>query len=536
MRNTCLVLLLGIMLCFAGCTFQDKSLEQATPPKLVVFISIDQWHQDLLERYKDHYTGGFKAIWQQSRFYRNAFHDHAATLTGPGHSVLLTGAFPNKTGITGNYFYDHESQQVTYCVADPEQHVIGVDGVLEGRSGVSPVNLLTPTVGDLLKARYPQSKVYSVSGKDRSGILMAGRKADGVFWYDKSIGQLVTSSFYAQKLPGFIQNFNQQHPIQQYAPDTWRRLKPASFYDRLARKDLFDGERLIDNKNFPYRLKSGADTRSFHSMVSRTPFADRYILEASQYIINSQQLGQDETPDLISIGLSATDYIGHTWGPYSQEALDHMLRLDRYLGDFFDSIKQQFGDDVVIALSADHGVQPLPEYLVQQGRDSKRIPKQRVIDDVMAIADKLQQEFGHDKPLIELKAGHYFLFNDGVSMKQRRRLAKEIEQLDYIQQVVLADALSQSEDNNSRYVQRVFYKPRAQDMYLLFKPYYLVNRSLGTTHGSVHQYDQQVPIAFIGKSFQPTLVEDKVSTTDIAPTLAKALQLNYQGFDGKALP
>lgn len=542
------VLWAGVLL-VAGCasstdkmTNDDKNISAASlseKPKLVVFISIDQWHRDLLERYKEHYTGGFKSIWDDGRLYTNAHHDHEATLTGPGHSVLLTGVYPNKTGITGNNFYDRTRSEKMYCVADLNSQVLGMSGALEDEEGVSPRNLLVPTLGDLLKSHNPQSKVFSVSGKDRSGILMAGKKADGVFWYDKGIGQLVTSSFYTDKLPSFIESFNRTHPIQRYNPGAWRRSKPESFYLEHSRQDLFPGEYLKDNKNFPYQLApKTADDTSFYSAVSRTPFADQYILDASRYIIDSQSLGEDSSPDLLSIGLSATDYVGHSWGPYSQEALDHMLRLDGFLGQFFDDLKDRFGVDVVIALSADHGVQPLPEYLAQQGKDAKRINKQQLFDDIERIAVNLEEKLQLQDPIIELKADSYPFFNPTLTLKQKQRFAKDVEQLDYVSQVVLADDLDSASNDksmNTKYVKRAYYSSRSPDFSLIFKPNYLVSRSLGTTHGSVYSYDQQVPIVFIGEAFKAEKVNEKVSTVDIAPTLAKLLGISYDGFDGRAL-
>lgn len=544
MRTFAILCLLFSSSLLISCTASKRSEISAEKPKLVVFISIDQWHSDLLKRYKEHYTGGFKTIWDDSRLYTNAYHDHAATLTGPGHSVLLTGVYPSKTGITGNYFYDRSQNEEMYCVADSKSQVLGMNGALDDEEGVSPRNLLVPTLGDLLKSQSPESKVFSVSGKDRSGILMAGRKADGVFWYDKGIGQLVTSSFYTDKLPTFIETFNRTHPIQRYNPGAWRRSKPESFYLEHSRQDLFPGEYLKENKNFPYQLApQTADDTSFYSAVSRTPFADQYILDASRYIIDSQSLGKDSTPDLISIGLSATDYVGHSWGPYSQEALDHMLRLDGFLGQFLGDLKQRFGDDVVIALSADHGVQPLPEYLAQQGKYAKRIDKQQLFEDIGRIAISLEKEFQLQDPIIELKADSYPFFNQTLTLEQKKRFAKDVEQLDYVSQVVLADDLDGSSNDGSsndtsmnvEYVERAYYPSRSPDFSLIFKENYLVSRSLGTTHGSVYDYDQQVPIAFIGKLFESGQVDDRVSTVDIAPTLAKLLGIRYDGFDGHAL-
>ncbi len=531
------------LLFFPGCSSERASHHQASQsaetdrkPKLVVFISIDQWHRDLLERYQEHYTGGFKTIWQESRFYTDAYHDHSATLTGPGHSVLLTGAYPKKTGITGNYFYDREAEEEKYCVVDSHTHVIGSDGVIK-KAGVSPRNLLVPTLGDLLKEASPQSKVFSVSGKDRSAILMAGKKADGVYWYDKSSGELVTSNYYEEELSDFIQFYNLNSPVIQFIPNAWRRSKPEAFYLDNARQDLFAGEHLIDNKNFPYQLapQSTGDT-SYRSRVSRTPFADQYILSAAQHILNTQELGMNDSPDLLSVGLSATDYIGHTWGPYSQEALDHMLRLDQFLGTFIDTLQQRFGDDVVIALSADHGVLPLPEYLAQQGLDARRIPKTQVMDDMVAIESKLRQEFGIEEPLIELKEESYPFFNPALTLEQKRRFALEAEKLDYINRVIISDDLENSTDPVAGFVSKAHYQPRSRDFYLIFTENYLVSRSLGTTHGSVYQYDQHVPIVLMGAPYDAGHVSEKVSTTDIAPTLAKLLGIEFEGFDGTPLP
>ena len=518
--------------------------EKATSPidagmsaKLVVIIVIDQWSYNLFEQYQPYYQYGFKRLWEEGVVYTQALQDHAATYTGPGHSVIATGVYPNKTGIVGNEFYVHGLEREFYCVEDPSVDIIN-GGIKKNYAyGVSPIHLKAKTLGELLKQRYPASQSFSISGKDRSAVLMAGTDSDGVFWYDKKTGGFSSSTYYTKALPSFMKDFNQQQPINNYLNSEWLKSTQQLDYKKITREDSFIGE---DEKlDFPHPLKpkNGKANSWFYDKFRDTPFFDEYTLLAAKQLIDSQHLGENQTPDLLTLSLSATDYIGHNWGPYSQEMFDNLIRLDKNLGEFMEYLEQRVGkDQLLMVFTSDHGVAPLPEHQTQKGKEAKRVTLLELTYSVKRVLDELQKEWQLDEPVVAFKSGTYPFYHKDLTEEQKDSVLARLKEIDFIEEVVDYTRLDKMQNASLRQdFSRINYRGHVADLGFVFKEGYLVNLTSGTTHGSVHWYDKHVPIVFMGKAFSAQKHPQAVSTVDIAPTLARLLNINYQDFDGRDL-
>jgi len=355
-----------IALCL--CTQKTAGTEDQRP-RLAVVIVVDQMRADYLTRFASLYTGGLARLARSGTVFTNAYHNHAATETAVGHATISTGCYPARHGIVGNSWYDQELRKPVTAVGDSGCPVVGGSG----KGGASPHNLLRTTVGDWLKTFSPQSKVYSVALKDRSAILMGGRHPNGAYWYDRTTGDYVTSTYYEDTLSSTVRAFDDQRLIDSFRTQGWRHLLPDTAYS-LSHADSFVAESDGNHITFPHLFDSSVQPKEYYAAFYSTPFADQLTLKLAEKIANEFQLGRDSIPDLLWISCSAADAIGHIYGPDSQEAQDYYLRLDRYLDTFFTALDSAIGPDMyVVVLTADHGAMTMPEDLAAQGIRGGRI-------------------------------------------------------------------------------------------------------------------------------------------------------------------
>ena len=338
-------------------------------PKLVLVLSIDQMRVDYLSRFAPLYRGGLKRLTERGAVFNNARYRHASTETGPGHSVLLSGRHPSHSGIVANDWWDPYLKKLINVVDDPFHLPLGG----EGRSA-SPVNALSFTVGDVLKLGNVNSRVVGVSLKDRSAILMAGRRADAAYWYETAGGNFITSTYYAKEAPPWLTRWNRLRLPDTYAGKKWTRLlADEDVYEKYAGPDAIEGEWDRKDTVFPHAIRGNPPERLYYDDFRRTPFADEVTLSVALEAMNAHQLGQDEHTDIFAVGFSATDVIGHTYGPESHEIMDQLLRLDSVLEKLFQAIDDSVGlANTLVVLSADHGSLPLVENLRSQGIEARR--------------------------------------------------------------------------------------------------------------------------------------------------------------------
>lgn len=499
-----------------------------SPPKLVVLIVIDQLRYDYLTRFDDLFQGGFRRLLDEGAVFTNAKFRHGITLTSPGHASIATGRHPSQHGVTANYRYDPEHGKRVNAVFDPAEKAVGGQG-----SNSSPRILEAPTLADMLKTQRPGSIAVGVSLKDRSAILLAGKKADGAYWISADCGCLVTSTYYHDKAPRWLEAFNARKLADSYFGEVWKPfLEDRSLYEKYARADGFPSESDGREPSFPHRFRGSPPAPDFYEGVLDSALGDEIVLNASLAAINGWQLGDDDISDLLAISFAGVDRVGHVFGPFSQEAMDQMLRLDYVLGRLLDELDEQVGlDQTVIALTSDHGVMPLVEYLQQEGTNAVRFPKSVIPDAVdRAISEKypgagnIVAYFDPPHIIFDLKR----LAELGISRAEAENLGSQaILATGYVEKVYRHSDFAAKPASGEAFFtlyRNSFYAPRSQHLIVRLKQNHYIDGSQGSTgHGSPYDYDRHVPIVFFGKRIPKGRFEQPAGPEDVAPTLARIL-------------
>lgn len=508
---------LGLTLLAATCRAQ-----QPTRPTLVVFITVDQMRADYLDRFAAQYTGGLARLIRGAARFANGFQDHAITETAPGHATVLSGRFPRSTGILRN----------EEGVLDPQQPLVGGGG-----DPASPFRFRGSTLIDWMRSHDLRSRALSVSRKDRGAILPVGRAHQNVFWYAPRTGKMTTSTYYADTLPTWVRQFNRRAVPQSYAGKAWTPLLPASAYPE---RDDVTGEGGGHGATFPHLLQAGA---TLTDQFQYFPWMDAMTLDFGLRGLRELGLGKGPQTDLLAISLSTTDAIGHRFGPDSREIHDQMLRLDRYLGDFFDSLYAQVDSSrVVIALTADHGVAFMPEARLSPAQAARahvsvnatvRAIRQRLAE---GHQDRNAFTFGSgalevDRPVLRQagidpdSAVNAFI----VEARSTPGVARVDRVADLAEEDTVQDAIAR------RWVHMIPPDLPVQVVVTL-EPNHLWGREIHATHGSPYDYDAHVPIVFYGPPFQPGVYDDFARVVDMAPTLAQVIGVTpTQRLDGHVL-
>jgi predicted AlkP superfamily pyrophosphatase or phosphodiesterase len=484
-------------------------LSAAPAPKIVVAIVIDQFRYDYLLRFRADYHAGFARLLEKGAVFTDAHYLHAATVTAVGHSTFLTGATPSISGIVANEWFDRASGQTVTSVSDPATKLVGG---IASRNGSSPRRLLVSTVGDELKVRNPESKVVSVSIKDRSAILPGGHSADGAYWYDNDAASWVTSSYYHAELPDWAKKLNKENPQGRYLGAKWL---PFDAKDDTAK---------------PFcSMVAGTDVR-FCGSLEATPWGNELIEEFAERALDGENLGRHASTDLLTVSFSSNDYVGHAVGPDDPSVRDISIRTDRLLGKLFDAVERRVGaGNMLVVLSADHGVAPVPEV-----NEQRKMPGGRLnpAEYSKKIADALNKRFGEGKWFTS--SGGMLYFNRDLMRNQKldpaevERVAAEaaLEQ-PHIVRVYTRSQLASGEvqqDSISRAFTLGFFPQRSGDLFTLQEPYYLFDAS-GTTHGTPYDYDNHVPVIFLGPGIKAGSYRTRIAVNDIAPTLAEILKV-----------
>lgn len=527
---TCIVLI--VFLLAAGCIppgFAQAS--QSSRPRLVVLLVADQFSFDYLWRYKDKFgAGGFRFLLEHGANFTACRYQQATTHSANGHSIIATGAYPWATGVVANDWFDRRKRQPVTAVADDTFQLVGANG-----PGAGTKSMLGTTIGDQMKlASNGRCKVITVALKDRAALPLAGRLANAAYWWDMRTGAFVTSSQYGRELPGWVKTFNDQHYADRYFGKPWQRFLPENQYTASTRDD-YSWERPIpaDGRQFPHVITGGAagPGEQFYSVFAMTPWANQMVADFAREAVERENLGQRADPDFLAVSFSAGDYLGHAFGPYSQEVEDLVLRLDQTLASLFQYLDQKVGlDKCLIVLTSDHGIMPIPEFLKERGLDAGRIDP-KVFASLLDSA--LDSRLGADDWIQSFEPPNLYLNLDAIDRQKYRqpdvealaaKLARSVPGVGDVYTAVQFFLNQLPSGPLAEAVKKNYYWGRSGELVVLTKPNYIfISEPNGTTHGSPYGYDTHVPLILYGASIIGGCYGADASPADIAPTIAAVL-------------
>ena len=505
-------------------TAQSALRSPAVRPRLVVFFTVDQLRPDYLDRWARRLTGGLGRLSQRGAFFPNAYQDHAITETAPGHASTLSGRFPRSTGIVRNAVGVEDAQAPLLTSRDP---------------GASPYRFRGSVLIDWMRSRDPRSRALSISRKDRGAILPLGRAKQSVFWYATSTGEFTTSRYYGDTLPAWIRRVNARRVPQSLAGQQWTLLLSAREYPEPDSVPQESGGREFV---FPHVLAS--DPARAASDLPSTPWMDRVTLDAALEGLQALDLGRGPQTDLLAVSLSATDYVGHRYGPDSRDPHDNVLRFDRALGTFIDSLyRLRDSSTIVFALTADHGVTSFPELVAQRsGRaapprydvaaslrtlrgmlQSARVETDAVeLDGPVLIADRT----AFARARVDADA---FLSRFAAALRRQPGIARVDRVRDLAQRDTVRDAVSR------RWLHMLPSDAEVEYVVTPVQGAYPAGAQIAE-HGSPYDDDARVPLIFYGPGIRPGRIVERALVVDAAPTLARLIGVTpFERLDGHVL-
>ena len=512
-----------------------------TPPKLVVLIAVDQFRADYVQTYGHQWTSGLARLVNQGAYFPLAEYPYGGTATCAGHMTIASGQYPYATGIAGNTWYDREAKKVVTCTEDPSVTSVPFGGG-PGAERHSARYLNAPTFADELRAQAIRApRIVSISLKARSAIGMVGHPGPGtmVIW-EEDDGTWATSSAFAAKPWPEVDEYAKAHLVSAAYGQSWTRLMPATSY-LLAD----DGAGEPAQATFPHPLTSatGKPDNAFVTLWERSPMSDAYIGDLAMTLAEKLQLGQRTGTDVLAIGFSALDIVGHVFGPRSHEVQDVLARLDRLIGRLLAKLDASVGPGrYVVALSSDHGVALIPQQAAALGMDSGRFSvlpagefRQKLDAALVAALGEGAHVANVSMPQVYLTPGAYdrLMAKPGAA----RAVADALGTVKGVQSVYWANELTSADATDDPVLRayRLSYVPgRSGDLFVLPRPHWLT-QAAGTSHGTPYGYDQRVPVLFYGAGIRPGRYLGAASPADIAPTLAYLTGITLARTDGRVV-
>lgn len=492
----------------------------AARPKLIVVVMADQFRFDYLTRFRDQYQGGLARLMRSGAVFTNAYHEHFPTVTAVGHATILSGATPSLSGIIGNDWYDRTSGRQVSSVSDDTVKMLGGSSRSSSGGAASPRRLLVSTLGDELKMAGRASKVIGVALKDRSAILPAGHMADGAYWFDPSSGNFVSSTYYFERLPAWVEDFNRSRLADKYLGAQWTPVGGGALFKKLPAE-----------VGPPY-----------YNAVESSPYGNELVEAFAEAALRSEQLGRRNATDVLAIGFSSNDTVGHAFGPDSPEVRDISIQTDRVLDRLFAFLDKEVGmRHVVIVFSSDHGVAPVPEV-----NQSRRMPGGRLSSAAIAsaIQKRLEEAYGGGSWIVGRSGSSQYLNQALIAEKKlppgevEEAAADAVRRLPHVFRVYTRTQLARrgaGGDFVDRRVLNGFHHQRSPDVIMIQEPYYLFE-GRGTSHGTPFQYDAHVPVIFLGQGFRGGRYQQAIAVNDVAPTLAALLDVaRPSGSTGRVL-
>lgn len=537
-----------VTLCFNA----SAALATESKPNLVLQITVDGLRADLIERYKHNFSdNGFKYLMDHGVYYKNANYEHANTETIVGHVSLATGAPPAVHGMVGNVWFDRGLDRLVYNVEDPNYSMLtsgaGVDKSTEidptqkaaAGDGRSPEPILSTTFSDeLVISNNGQSRVFSVSVKDRGAISLAGHGGKA-FWFSKAQSQFVTSDYYYDTNPFWVDRWNEKAIPAKYSGKRWELSLPKDQYSLQENSKDHKVDLGGFARTFPHPY-GAASYKYYSTMLTVSPAGDEITADFAKTLLAQEKLGSGDATDYLAISFSSNDYVVHLYGASSLETEDNLIRLDKTLADLFKYVDDSIGlENTLIVLSADHGVPEASPTVNTLGfRQPFYFNKDALLTD--ALMTRLKNEFGLEKDVIKLYAQPYiYLDHDLIAAKKvslrdvQKVIAEEVMKVKGVATAVTSEDIASNRVADSRVnelIRNNYHPLRSGDVYMVFGPRTYINDmdglTIASTHGSPWRYDTHVPVIFAGHNLKPQTVTRPVTPYDIAPTLSGYLDVS----------
>jgi predicted AlkP superfamily pyrophosphatase or phosphodiesterase len=495
----------------------------------VVGVVVDQMRPEYLYRFADGFTeGGFKRLMREGFINHNTHYNYVPTYTGPGHASVYSGATPATHGIVGNNWYSRELKSEVYCVGDTTTRAVGSSS---GNSA-SPHRLLVTSLADELKlATNRRAKVVGVSIKDRSAVLPAGHIPDGAYWYDRGTGRFITSTYYREALPEWVNSFNARGLANQYLDSTWTLLLPETAYQNSGPDDqpyemVFKGK---TSATFPYALSELRKENDDFDLLPSTPWGNRLVTDLALAALEGEALGADETVDLLAVSYSSPDIMGHEFGLRSRELHDMYLRLDREIARLLEELDRRVGKgNYMLFLTADHAAADVPQFLIDE-----RIPAGYYAAKPLTVGldAHLQKQFKQAGMVEYITNEQVYLDHTKIAAAGLNLAELQQATVEYLtQQAYIVDAFTATQMRQHEYSQGIrhllqmgYFRARSGDVLFLLHPAWIHEMSYGTTHGSGYNYDTHVPLLWYGWEVTEGESFERQNITDIAPTISHKL-------------
>ncbi|HZZ81950.1 MAG TPA: alkaline phosphatase family protein [Gemmataceae bacterium] len=527
--------------------------QESPRPKLVVLVVFDQMRGDYVKKWQPLFgEGGFKRLQTEGAWYSNCHYPYAYTLTAAGHTSLVTGTTPSVHGVIANDWYDRAEGDSVSSVTPPPNNIA---------RGVGPYRRKAESVGDvLLRVLLGKGRVVSLSIKDRAAILMAALRANLCYWFNSQTGDFRTSAYYRPDPHSWVLKFNKARPADQWLGKNWDRFDLKLDYVKFSGPDDFisEGSGYLQGQTFPHPFKEGKskdkakNKQNYYDAVTCSPMGNELLLDFAKAAIVNEKLGQSDKVDLLCVSFSSNDLIGHCWGPDSQEVLDVTLRSDALIKNLLDFLDDKVGQgNYYFAVSADHGVCPLPEFAAKyEKKVAQRIEPELLTTHAENFLNKKFLPDGEKAPWLVLpRRGNSWIYLNHATLKEWKLSTEEVEKALaqwYNEQPGIERAVTRTEILKARRdglkelapvvaaVDKSFHPDCSGDVMVILKPYHLFSMptlsknpdklpSYRTTHGTPHPYDTHVPLLVMGPRIVPGERGERVAPQSMASILADAL-------------
>ena len=533
-KNTVFILVVFVLSLSVESQNSKTSKKNTNNPKLVVGIVVDQMRYDYLTRFYSKYgEGGFKRMMNEGFNCKNNHYNYVPTYTGPGHASVYTGTTPKYHGIIANDWYDKEIKKSVYCAEDDSVQAVGAE-TEDGQ--MSPHRMKTTTFADENRLfTQMRGKTIGISIKDRGAILPAGHTANAAYWfYGKDNGYFISSTFYMNSLPKWVNDFNNSDAAEWYLKP-WNTLYPIETYTESGTDlNTFEGGfKGQETATFPYDLNVLKEQNSGFDIIKATAYGNSIVTDFAIAAITGEQLGQDNFTDILAVSFSSTDYVGHNFGVNSKEVEDTYIRLDKDLERFFKVLDEKVGKgNYTVFLTADHAAVDVPSYLqmvkIPAGYIDSKVQKNKLIEFVkteFGTADIIENVSNNQVFLNRVKIKELDLDLDDV----QEAIVNEIINYENIDKVYTATTMNSTEFTTGieTLLQKGFNQKRSGDIIFVYDPAFISYGKTGSTHGTGLNYDTHVPLLFFGKGIKHGQTLQKTEITDIAPTMSALLGTSF---------